>query len=259
MIGNLQDVIGHREVLGLPRVEAERAVLRAVQAQEQQMRAQLRQKIQEKEDCIKAAINRVRWEQARRAVHHIRCTRCVEEDGRCTWEVLEDEYNTPCTRCKAYQMQCTIIRSAPDSAGGHSSEEKEDKDMNMEDDDDAWRKLSGCDAELWRANAILAAISGMLEAMDCHLEYLPSVAPLLASSPMALATTPPPNEPSSDLDLVDWLPATQMRENLAELQIEYRQYIDDMEKVDIPVFLIDSDMMDQGGEQRVEGKISDDD
>ena len=38
------------------------------------------------------------------------------------------------------------------------------------------------------------------------------------------------------------------RSNLAELQIEYGQYMDDMEKVDISVFLIDSDMMDQGGE-----------
>ena len=45
-----------------------------------------------------------------------------------------------------------------------------------------------------------------------------------------------------------------MRQSSEELKSEYGQYVDDMDKVDIPVFEIDSDLMDQVEEQTGKGK-----
>ena len=224
------------------------------------MRAQLQQEIQKKEDRIQAALCQIRCEQARRAVRRIRCLQCAEDDGAYVWEVLDDDSNTPCIRCRMYDTECTVISSAPDSAGLSVNQERltarddgsqEDEDEDMEDEEDAWRKLSGPDAELWRANAVLTAVSSMLKAMDFHLQHLPSVAPLLASSSTALIATSPSNEGTADLNLADWssVPQTQMRQSLEELKSEYGQYVDDMDKVDIPVFDIDSGLMEQAEEQ----------
>ena len=111
------------------------------------MRAQLEKKIREKDDRIQGALHRIRLEQARRAVHQIRCVSCAEDDVRCVWEVLDDDSNTPCMRCRMQKTECTLIPAAPDSAGPSLSEEDED----MEEEDDAWRKLSGPD-EIGRAH-----------------------------------------------------------------------------------------------------------
>ena len=205
------------------------------------MAEEIRERVKMRRDHIRSSLHQVRTEQARRAVNHLRCTNCTAANIQCIWLVMDNDTDAPCSKCAELKIDCTLAQdntqpSLKRKRGSTSVDDGEEAEEEEEENSQPWRALSGRDADLWRSNALLVAMTNMLDSMDSHLDYLPSAADLLASHPSIL-----PTRPAEVFDSDHISSGSRMAKSVIDLYHAYSEYatiLDD--DIDIHITSLDN-------------------